>query len=79
VTTPTVTGYSFKYTTPTPDVDPDGNPITVDVPTEFVVGGIPEKVAQGMLNGMLGVKGIANQTCQAVLQGYSDVEATPEP
>jgi len=72
--------YEFSYTTPTPSVDGNGQPITIQVPNTFALGGISDIVAKcirfGLRKGQqLGY--IAGVDCQAVDETRTAVTADP--
>ena len=71
-----VVGFTFAYTTPTQDVDAQGNPITVQVPSTFTLGGISLDVAKGILLGLNRVPSITNVTAQRLTQTTDAVTQT---
>lgn len=77
----TFTGnYEFSYTTPTPGTDPTtGNPITVQVPTVFTLGGISEDVARGIRAGLRRVTSITNVVAGRVMQDREIISVDPAP
>lgn len=75
MTTPQVTGYSFKYTTTVEVDDGTGTMVPTEVPTEFVVGGIAEDVAQGIAAGLELVPSIDNVESATILQGSQPLDA----
>ena len=70
-----VTGYQFSYTTPTAATDSAGNPITVDTPTSFTIGGISEDVARGLRRGLRNVPTIANVVVSQVVNNTQQLPA----
>lgn len=69
--------YEFSYTTPTPGTDDDGNPITLQVPTTFSLGGISDDVAKGILFGLRKVPSITNVTGERVMENKENVTGDP--
>lgn len=44
--------YQFGWLTPTPGTDESGNPVTVQVPSTFTIGGIPVNIARAIRSGL---------------------------
>lgn len=74
----TFTGsYEFRYTTPTPGVDDEGNPVPLQVPTTFVLGSISEDVARGIRFGLKRVASITNVVVARVMEDREAVTTDP--
>lgn len=60
--------YEFSYTTPSTSVDANGNSITTQIPTTFVLTGISDDVARGLARGLRRVTSITNVVVGRVMQ-----------
>ena len=66
----TITGYEFRYETPTGDEQPN-------VPTALMIGGITDEVATGILFGLQQVVSITNVSSAVVTTNQTEFAGTP--
>jgi hypothetical protein len=69
--------YEFNYVTPTPGTDGSGNPITVQVPGSFSLGGISEEVARGIRFGLRRVSTITDVVVGRVMEDREIITVDP--
>ena len=69
--------YEFAYDTPTNTTDDQGNPVVINVPTTFALGGISEDVAKGIRFGLRKVPSITNVIAARVMETKEAVVGDP--